>query len=211
MSVLASDDFNRSDSSDLGTVWDVVSGTSNAQILSNRATTTTDNADHAEIYNGVSWPDDQWAAITVHSISSVSRVAAGVRWSGSAVTGYIAECSPSQITLYRAVSGSWTSLGSYSGTVSGGDVVLLEASGSSLTVKQNGTTRITATDSSISSGAAGIYLWRAAGEPANTHGIDAWEAGDFDTGGGGGGGGALAVHRKEPALRPRPFAPGLAR
>jgi len=55
------------------------------------------------------------------------------------------------LKLYKLVSGTYTQLGStYSGAVANADVIKLTMSGSSLTVYQNGVSRITATDSAFS-------------------------------------------------------------
>jgi hypothetical protein len=183
MAVLATDNFNRADSTDLGTTWDVVPGTSNCQIVSNAVRASATNVDCDESYNGVTWPDDQYSQVTLAAVNSGGSAGPGVRASTTASTFYTVEATTNSIALWKAVNGSWTQIGSFSGTVSAGDIIRLEAQGTTLRVRQNGTQRISVTDSSISSGRAEIHIFLSSGTPLNAVILDDWEGGDFSGGG----------------------------
>jgi hypothetical protein len=184
MAVLATDNFNRADSTDLGASWDVVPGESNCQIVANAVRAGVGGgADCSESYNGVTWPNDQYSQIVIVSLSD-RFVGPVVRASTSANTLYLVECATTNIYLYKVVSASGTLLVNYSGTVSVGDIIRLEAQGTTLRVFQNGTQRISTTDTSIASGRAGIHI-NLPGSQFDTAVLDNWEGGDFSTGGGG--------------------------
>lgn len=61
------------------------------------------------------------------------------------------------VKIYRSNNGSGTSLGSYSQTLSSGDVLRGEADGSTIRLLVNGTERISVTDATYSSGYAGLF------------------------------------------------------
>lgn len=146
------DNFNRADSttalgspSDGGSAWVAVAGT--LGIISNQGyrvdaggygiayleasvadgTAQVTVAVFDALYNGVSCrvtSDQDWIAVLAYDVGN-------------------------EIYLYKRVAGTYTQLGStYAGAVAAGDVIALEFSGSSYTVRQNGTSRVTATDSS---------------------------------------------------------------
>lgn len=184
MAVLATDNFNRPDSTDLGTTWDVVPGVVNCQIVSNAVRASADNAVCEESYNGVTWPDDQYSQVTLTVIGADTYAGPLVRASAADWTFYLSEAAPSEIRLFKTVSGTWTQIGSFSGTVSSGDVIRLEAQGTTIRAFQNGTQRISTTDSSISSGRAGIHVMLEPSIPLDRVVLDDWEGGDFGAAGG---------------------------
>ena len=69
-----------------------------------------------------------------------------------------------QLRLYKRNAGTWTQLGSSynSGALAAGTTLQLSAVGSTISFLQNGVTRITATDTSITGGAPGIIDLRQA-------------------------------------------------
>ena len=66
-----------------------------------------------------------------------------------------------QLRLYKRIAGTWTQLGSSynSGPLPAGTTLQLSATGSTISFLQDGVTRITATDTSISGGAPGIMTY----------------------------------------------------
>ena len=169
--VAVSDDFNRSSGS-LGANW-TTNPTDGIQIWSNYA-----------LDNGTSYPDLAWwsansfnnsqfASLTVTAIQS-SWQAFGPAVRVSAGNGYGATWHDTTVLdLRKVVGGAQSTIGTTS-TVSVGDVIRIEVSGSSITVKKNGVAVIgPVTDTSISSGAAGMY---GAGNPAQG---DSWAGGDL--------------------------------
>ncbi|WP_308639486.1 right-handed parallel beta-helix repeat-containing protein [Paenibacillus silvisoli] len=92
---------------------------------------------------------------------SGSGAAAGVigRATSTLSSYYVAIIQPSQVVLYKIVSGNWTLLGSYSASypVSTWYTLKLTCNGSNIAVSVDGTQRISVTDSSIAAGKAGFY------------------------------------------------------
>ena len=184
MSVLATDTFNRADSSVLGSNWTTISGNAAHHILSNQALSPDDPS--ADYYNAVVWPNDQYSqAIMVNAGDAALGEDNGpglcVRAAAAANTMYFAMFNNHGIDLYSVVASSYANIGNYDTAQANNDVGYLEAQGTAIKCKQNGTQRISVTDSSIASGRAGLF---GANEPSVNPLMDSWEGGDF-TGGGG--------------------------
>jgi hypothetical protein len=64
------------------------------------------------------------------------------------------------IALYKVINNAFTQIGSsVTGvTISANDVIRLEVSGTNLTGKINGVTKITGSDSAVTTGAPGFYI-----------------------------------------------------
>ena len=106
-------------------------------------------------------------------------VGVSVRISTSgASTAYNAHSDNSGIYPFKAVAGVMTDLGSPLAALSVNDVIYIEANGTTIVYKKNTTTIGTYTDSSISSGSAGITAsdW---GSGSNANLGDTWEGGDL--------------------------------
>ena len=71
--------------------------------------------------------------------------------------------------------GGYTQLDSWTGNGSNGEVINLEVEGSALTADIDGTERLSATDSTHTNGAAGIYSYL--DTTSGSH-LDNWEGGD---------------------------------
>lgn len=158
-----SDNFDRTDGtiggttpSDGGSTW--TSG-GDAQIKSNQLGSVTSGAAR------------NWAKLEASASNGTAQVTAKVLAAGTGMgllvrmadaTNYIgAYIYSGKLELYKRVAGAFTALGStYTGTISVNDVITLDVtSGSALTVKQNGTTRITATDSTGSTNTGVGFDW----------------------------------------------------
>ena len=178
MTQLASDDF--AGTGTLGANW-------TAGILSTRTfsrssdqAVSSANGITAARYDAVSAPNDQWAQVTIRSPVATSDEGAGpvIRISGATPTFYLAQGNTTETRLYRKTgSGTFTKLGADGPGVADGDVLYLEAQGTSLVVKLNGSTIITATDATLTAGQPGIWSTRTAEH------LDDFAFGDF-TGGG---------------------------
>lgn len=109
--------------------------------------------------------DSSWSNYTVESKvkmldnSQGSDVGVIARASQDGSIYYVARMQTSGIILYKVINGNWTSLGYYTGSYSKGTWynLSLTCMGSTISVGLNGNTIINATDSSISSGKAGMY------------------------------------------------------
>jgi hypothetical protein len=79
------------------------------------------------------------------------------------------------LALYKKISNAYTQIGSnynLPGALNSGDVVRIEASGTTLTVKLNGTAVITQTDSAIAGGSPGLVFY-------GNDLMDNWDAGEL--------------------------------
>lgn len=187
------DDFNRADENlETSSNWTRVDGAAGAlQVVSNRLHQTsgteslytspdTGSGDHyaqcEDWRSGFSWT----GFLVVRATDANNWV--GVRATGS---GY---------EVYRKKAGSFFGPDVWSGANSNGDVCYLEASGSDIVVKINGTTRITVTDSFSSSVTTAGFICRGnIGQTADNFESDA-------LGGGGGGGANAAYYRHQQAV-----------
>ncbi|MBN1668568.1 MAG: hypothetical protein JW862_15845, partial [Anaerolineales bacterium] len=170
---LGADDFNRSDSTDLGARWIERAGDLHISSLALRnAGTSIDNI--ATYYSNPS--TNVQSTVSMSFSSSVGTMSVGVRLGsfsgGIPNTGYVAELSSSGLViLWRA--DNWAQLGSYqiTGYQSNQLVVLsLRSSGTAISVDINGVTRINVTNSAFSSGVVG--LWSYTPSLANQHIFD---------------------------------------
>lgn len=157
-----SDAFNRSDSSTLGSAWSEDTGA--WEIVGNAVRQTTTGATLRKLrWVGALAPATNDVAVQgSFTVSSSTAVAVGpaVRMaSGSTISLYVVVVGIGGIGLYRFDSGTPTLLQQYvdASIVAGSVVTLrLEAQGSALRGYLNGTLRVSATDSTYTSGGVGI-------------------------------------------------------
>lgn len=177
MTTLASDNFNRANAANLGANWTVPGIDNPIPISSNVCTQATFPG--IEYYSAATWPNDQWAQMTIVSPSSTSDAGMGpaVRVTSGGDL-YFAQATTSEVRLYKRITNGYTQLGTDGAGISAGDVVYIEAQGTSLLVKVNGATVVgPVTDSALASGNAGIWTT----DIANTG--DDWSGGDFASSG----------------------------
>jgi len=172
--VIATDNFTRANAGNLGANWTNVAGT--FAISSNTAECTgTDGSSYgATAWNANSAPNDQYAQITISGTAGSGQTGPSVRMSTVADTFYYALILGGSLYITKVVAGSGTNLVTTTYSPTSGDVVYLSIVGTSLTLKVNGTTKLTTTDSSISSGSFGM-----AGLFNGTSYISAWTGGGF--------------------------------
>ncbi len=135
-------------------------------------------------WTGDTFNNNQYAQVTI-SAAQTSGLYIGVAvrvQSGGELNAYGAYTDSSAVKIMKWISGTPTEL--YSGTAFGqGDVLRLEISGTTLTLKQNGSTITTVTVSNFSSGSPGL-----SGYGSGTgNRVDDFSAGSVASGGGGGG------------------------
>lgn len=179
-----SDDFNRSDGA-LGSDWSSISGFSALQIDTNKVEASAVGFCAMKVATATAtFANDQWAQVAVSSVTNFDYAGVGVRQSGT--RGYMVDVYPTGLALRNYVSAaSRSDIGSgYIGTINGGDVIRVEATGTSLVVKVNGSTVITETDASYGDGQP--WLIYEFGD-SNTTKLDDFSAADA------GGGGSLGV------------------
>src|SRR5205085_6923095 len=158
-----SDDFNRANGS-LGSNWAAVSD--GALSISSQVVVGT-SATAGAIRTAETYSSDQSSQIQLTStqLSGGQWVGPTVRTQNGGQNTYLGiyfwNSGSPQLRLYKRNAGSWIQLGSSynSGALPAGTTLQLSAAGSTISFLQNGVTRITATDTSISGGAPGIMTY----------------------------------------------------
>jgi hypothetical protein len=182
MTVLASDNFNRADSADLGPLWDPMAPVGGFKLVGNQVVPTAPGSNAFESYNGVTWPNDHYSQARLSTASTSTSAGPGllVRASPSALTVYqlsVSHNAASNIRLLKFVAGAPTGIMNFTQAWTDGDLFRLEVQGSLLRVFLNGLQVGTdATDSSIASGRPGLCH-----NQTTTSTIDDWEGGDLTT------------------------------
>lgn len=183
MSVLASDAFTRANAANLGGNWTTHTGVYN--ILSNQAQADPTN-DARATYSAITWPDNHYsqAVITTGETSSSSDEGAGVCVRAGSNFGYRLVASTGatgNIGLSKRVSNTYTLVWTRTSSFSNGNTLYLEAQGTTIIAKNNGSAvGASTTDSAVSSGSAGLE-YSSTEETPGANRADDWEGGDFGT------------------------------
>jgi hypothetical protein len=170
-----SDSFDRADGG-LGSNWTTVTGTAAPKIVSSNLRVGTGGAVNTAYWSGSTFGSDQFAQASLPN-SSGSQNGPGVAVRLSSTKGYFLWYgnSPSTVSLWRMdSSSSWTQL-KQSGTLSvspSADVWKIQAVGSTISGYQNGNLVVQATDTKITSGSPGVWLYYSSNQ------IDNWSGGD---------------------------------
>ena len=190
MAVLATDDFNRANTTgpDLGANWTNVGAPFFAdngyQIVSNTAQPTTFGSDKLEYYSGASFPANQYsqAKVTVTGTTGGTGLGVSVR-SSSAGTCYrvvVSKAVANNVVVGRVIAGVFATIDAFTATWVDGDVLKLEAQGTRLRVFQNGVQLdIDFFDTNIASGQPGI----AYSSTTTAGSLDDWEGGTLSSAG----------------------------
>jgi hypothetical protein len=195
MFTTASDNFTGADNTTLGTNW--IDPESEWGIKSNAATQRNISVNNQAVawWNPSvnSFSGNQFSQVTCGTISGATppygaqQCGLGVNMSGGSialVTGYT--------VFYNSVTDAWsiqrqdagptyTSLTSGTRTPIDGDVLYLENSSGTLTLKVNGTTLGTASDSTYGSGQPGLNIYSTLGSVDQTA-YNSWSGGDLGAG-----------------------------
>ena len=147
---LVSDDFNRSDDSDLGAAWSQYTGLSlePCQVASNAAHPTTVNS-CSEAYTTV-LPADQWASGLISTLTGDGNVGLQVRGSTdfADVNMYGCFVETGLSVLFKITSNNYFELASSAATSwSAGDRLRLDANGTALDCKKDGVSAVSGSDS----------------------------------------------------------------
>lgn len=179
MSVLGTDDFNRANAGTLGANWTETTGSAGFEIFSNAAANLGAGAAFVS-YTNATAPANQYSKVTVTQIQASSDEGMGpaARIATGALTGYFIQPNTVEVKVYKGVNDTYTQLGSDAAAGAANDIFQIEATGTSITAKKNGSTIVgPITDSSIASGNFG--LWYGTSAAAQAHRVDTWEGGDF--------------------------------
>jgi hypothetical protein len=179
----ATDNFTRANGG-LGANWTTTTGLPAPVISSNTVIPGgTQGSGSGAFYNGVVWPNDQYSTVTLGTLDSFGEAGSAVRISASANTQYFCQVKHQgagvTVQLAKFVAGVFTVLASGTFTVNSGDTLTTQAIGSNISCVQNGgsTAILSAVDSSITSGNAGLLEYvEAGGAVSGTH-ITSWAGG----------------------------------
>jgi hypothetical protein len=179
----ASDDFNRADGG-LGAGWTDVSDGGLA-IMSQAAAGTAAAGVSGDIRSAESYPSDQYSQVEVTSapLSGGEWIGPMVRAQSGGQSAYVGiyfwNYGSPVLMLFMRADGGWTQLGATydSGLLPAGTQLTLMVTGSTISFQQDGVTRITATDTSLTGGAPGIMAY-------GTGSVDNWSGGAATDGGG---------------------------
>lgn len=197
MTALATENFNRADSTGLSSAnWTTANSCTSFNIASNTGAVLF-NTFGGNYYNAVVWPNAQYGQVVLASPLATSAdegVGPVVRLASGAFTGYWVQAGAGDTRLYKIVGGTFTQLGSTDTASSIGDVIKLVANGTSITATRNGTAicGTPVTDASISSGNVGIFGSSSGPNAA----LDSFEGGDLNV--------AITSQSLEQPNRPRP-------
>ena len=176
---MATDNFNRADSADLGASWDVMTGETAMKILGNACYPSSVTSDATESYNAVAFANDQYSQVLVASIGADgigAGVGIGLRMATGARTYYRVVACLSGSEIAKQVAGTYTQLGTNATAWVIGDTLYVSVSGTTIQVKRNGSNLFSATDSAIASGRAGVS--HSSNTTADSK-VDDWDGGDL--------------------------------
>jgi len=189
-----SDAFSRADNLDLGSEWDPYenpSGTGHpCEIVSNEVVATIDADRCTEVYNAYIPTAAQYAKANIVILDPVTPQGGdvGLLIRGQTPPTYSAylcrinnAVSGNDSTqIQKRVAGVNTLLATDNSiTWADGDEIRCEATGSTLTLYQNGVSVLSAVDSQFSSGRAGVFVQCQSGVSTSCYAIDDFEVGDL--------------------------------
>ena len=178
-----SDDFNRANGS-LGPNWTDASD-GGLTITGQQVAGTAGNSYSGDIRTAETYPADQFSQITLTStqLTGGQWIGAAIRMQNGGQNQYLGiyfwnNGSP-DLMLFKRNASNWTQLGTTynSGPLSAGTTLQVQATGSTISLLQNGVQRISATDTSVATGAPGIMAY-------GTGKADNWSGGAASSGGG---------------------------
>jgi hypothetical protein len=114
------------------------------------------------VHTGRTWASDQSSTVVASTVTGFTSLSLLVRASSTTETFYLGQFhfdngfGAGTFSLTKAVDGTFTTLATLPGSVNFADVLRLEVTGTTLSLKQNGTTMLTASDSDIPGGNPGV-------------------------------------------------------
>lgn len=141
------------------------------------------NDPEANWWNPVTPPNNQWAETVLGTmIGGTDGLGPMIRQAAAADSRYCAYASTVAVEILKTVSGGYSTVGSTAAAAASGNTIYIEAQGTSLVVKKNGSNIITTTDSSLTSGRFGLF---GSDDGVTFPTATSWQAGDFTAAGGG--------------------------
>ena len=187
LALSVSDNFTRANASPIsGGNWSVPSSATGLQIVSNNLGVIGVNQVNMEYYSAVTWPNDQSSQVTFVSGSGTTAAGPTVRQQAAGANNYngVEQTGAGNYVIEKMASGSNTILLTISQSPVNGDVIKLTVTGTTLQLLINGicVSTCTVTDSTYSSGNAGIFMY---GPGSSNPKVGTW-VGTASSGGSGG-------------------------
>lgn len=158
------DNFNRADANPIGGNWTTWPTLAALRIVSNQLANAGSAADSGAYYSGSSWNNDQSSQYTAVTASSDDKdYGPAVRISSSVNSGYFVGCTSGAGKIYKFVGGSFSQIQSGGAAWSTNDLIKLDATSTTIAFTRNGGADMSTTDSSISSGSPGAFMYLVAG------------------------------------------------
>lgn len=192
MAQIVSDNFTRANALTLGANWTAVTGQNSFGITSNQAVTDGVSAhSHANYFSGAGWTggNDQYAELTVQANPAANDGGPTVRSATAAQTFYVCDINNADtaalgtsqhVEIFAVSAGTFTLIGSTATlVVSAGDIIRVEAQGTTIRGLVNGVQKASGTNSALASGKVGLQWWGGTGGIAA---VSLWTAGDFSSG-----------------------------
>ncbi len=177
--VSVSDTFDRANGG-LGGAWTAVSST--FQIVSQHVEPPATSTNTQARLTSWSGGGDQWAEVAVTVAGATSGGGPVVRVGNGGANLYLVDYNGrSDHRLYRVLGGVYADLGGWATPASAGDVVRLEAIGSTIRVLVNGVQKLSVTNAEVTGGIPGIYGFKGVGEQLQ---LDTFGASSPGAGGG---------------------------
>lgn len=173
------DDFGRANETPIAAPWVQCSGaTYNCNLSSNAVVGATAYGSHQILYSGAAATGDQYSQVRAKTVGFEADWGPSVRTSSSALTAYIVTPWPNdgstQYQIFKHVAGAYSGLLTGTMTVAVNDIIKAQVSGSSISGYKNGSLALgPTTDTSITTGQPGIWIW------VDDCALDAWSGGDI--------------------------------
>lgn len=163
---IATDTFVRAAENPLsdGGNWAEPDATNHLVLTASQEVNGATNSICAQYYNGgITWPTNQYSEVTLTSgFSGAAAAGPAVLWQTGTRNGYgilIFASGPNNFIIQKYVNGTGSNLALATITYNGGDVIRLEVLNGVLTGKQNGTTIVTANDTTYTTGFPGLVTF----------------------------------------------------
>ena len=173
MALPATDNFNRADGA-LGSNWTVALG--GFLIASNAVRANNAGDESGALWNADTFANDQYSQAT-YTLGWGDDIGVAVRVSGSGGSAkyYLLYIEGSNGYFGKVFNGVYSEFAFLSGGFANNDVIRIEAEGTTIRAKRNGTTVSSTTDTTITTGAAGLSAYNSGGAAR----IDNWEGGNL--------------------------------
>ena len=162
--LVAADNFDRADNLNLGAAWDPYTGENALQLVGNSVRASGIGGDNVESYNAVPLPNNQWSQATLTGWNGTvyhnAHVSVRLSPNLATLTGYVGRVgSNNKASIGKWTAGVFSVLASVPYTPGVGDILRMEAEGTTLRFFVNNVLRVSTTDASYASGRPGLTIY----------------------------------------------------